>query len=115
MNDPFKIWPCQSVGKPGNYSVAQAGRAPIFVEGAYHWPKAVAEAIAERFNRAERIKEAAVSGLVEYYTCLHDGTFVEEVKSGLKVPNTGNNQLDYENVRDQVEKAANAAEKNYTG
>lgn len=60
MNDTYKVWPCQSVGKPGNYSVAQNGRAPVFVAGAFHWPKAEAEAIAKRFNdalaRSERIK-----------------------------------------------------------
>ena len=64
-------------------------------------------------KRAERIKEAALSGLQEYFACLHDATFVAEVKSTLIVPDTGNDQLDYENVRDQVEKAANAAESRY--
>ena len=64
-------------------------------------------------QRVERIKDAALSGLQEYFACLHDATFVAEVKSTLLVPDTGNDQLDYENVRDQVEKAANAAECRY--
>lgn len=69
----------------------------------------------KRTKRERRIIESAFSGLLEYYACLHDGTFVAEVESGLTVPNTGNDQLDYENVRDQVEKAARVAEKNYVG
>lgn len=69
----------------------------------------------KRGKRERVIIEAAFSGLLEYYTSLHDDVFVAEVESGLKVPDTGNDQLDYENVRDQVEKAAKAAEKNYTG
>lgn len=56
-------------------------------------------------SRAERIKEQALSGLLEYHECLHDGTFVEEIRSSLVVPDTGNDQTDYENVRDQVERA----------
>lgn len=67
----------------------------------------------EKPTREERIKEAAISGLLEYYACLHDGTFVEQVKSALLVPGTGNDQLDYENVRDQVERMANRAEPKY--
>jgi hypothetical protein len=68
----------------------------------------------KKSNRERRIIEAAFSGLVEYYACLNDGTLVAEIASGLKVPNTGNNQSDYENVRDQVEKAARVAEPNYS-
>jgi len=69
----------------------------------------------KRNKRERRIIEQALSGLVEYFACLHDDVFVAEVESGLTVPNTGNDQLDYENVRDQVERAANVAEKNYVG
>lgn len=61
-------------------------------------------------RRQKRITEAAISGLQEYYVCLNDGTFVAEVESGLVIPDTGNDQLDYENVRDQVERAAKIAE-----
>lgn len=69
----------------------------------------------KRTERERRIIEQALSGLQEYYACLHDGTFVAEVESGLKVPDTGNDQADYERVRDQVERAARAAESNYVG
>lgn len=54
-------------------------------------------------NRAKQIVEAALSGLLEYYPCLGDSTLVGEIEAAVKVPNTGNDQLDYENVRDQVE------------
>jgi hypothetical protein len=36
----YQIWPCQSVGKPGNFTVAKPGNLPIWIGGAYNWPKA---------------------------------------------------------------------------
>lgn len=65
-------------------------------------------------NERERgIFEDAVSGLQEYYACLNDGTLVGELESFIVVPDTGNDQLDYENVRDQVEKFARQNEEKY--
>lgn len=46
----YQVWPCQTVGKPGNFTVAKPGDSPVFVQGAYHWPKAEAEKIAEQLN-----------------------------------------------------------------
>jgi hypothetical protein len=52
----------------------------------------------------ELIFQDAVSGLTEYYPCLMDESLVGEFESCIKYPDSGNNQLDYENVRDQLEK-----------
>lgn len=46
----YKVWPCQTVGKPEHYSVAEPGKQPVFVDGAYYWPKDEAEAIARELN-----------------------------------------------------------------
>lgn len=54
--------------------------------------------------RAAAIYEQAAWGLLEYYPCLNDQTLCLEFESVVKVPDTGNDQLDYENVRDQLEK-----------
>lgn len=54
-----------------------------------------------------------MSGLQEYYACLNDGTLVGELESFIVVPDTGNDQLGYENVRDQVEKFARQNEEKY--
>jgi len=50
------------------------------------------------------IFQDAVSGLTEYYPCLMDQSLVEEFESCIKYPDSGNNQLDYENVKNQLEK-----------
>lgn len=54
--------------------------------------------------RNELIWQDAIGSLAPYYPCLMDGTLVAEWYSIVKIPNTGNNQLDYQNVRDQLEK-----------
>jgi len=58
--------------------------------------------------RAAALFEQAVASLQEYYGCLADQTLCLEFESAVKVPDTGNDQLDYENVRDQVEKLCKA-------
>lgn len=55
-------------------------------------------------TRSQRIIEAALSGLLEYYACLGDATLCKEIEASVKVPDTGNDQLDYETVRDRVER-----------
>lgn len=50
------------------------------------------------------IFQDAVSGLTEYYPFLMDESLVGEFESCIKYPNSGNNQLDYENVKAQLEK-----------
>lgn len=55
-------------------------------------------------QRAERIKDNAVEGLTEFYPELTDQQFALKIKGQLIVPDTGNDQEDYENVRDQVER-----------
>jgi hypothetical protein len=63
-----------------------------------------------RSERDEAIIDAVESNLKEYYTCLHDTTLAAELCSVLVVPNTGNDQKDYENVRDQLERMAKVNE-----
>ncbi len=46
----YQIWPCLTVGLVGNYTVAKPGGFPVFQNGAYHWSKAEAEAIAAKLN-----------------------------------------------------------------
>ena len=60
--------------------------------------------------RAAALFEQAIWGLLEYYPCFNDHTLCLECESVVKVPNTGNDQLDYENVR-EVEKFAKAYER----
>ena len=62
-------------------------------------------------NRKEKIIENALSGLIEYYSCLNDTTLASELCSVLVVPDTGNDQNDYENVRNQLERMALCNEK----
>lgn len=59
-------------------------------------------------TRADEIFKDAVDGLLEHHPCLKYPAVVRELRSLVQVPDTGNNQLDYENVRDQVEKMAEA-------
>jgi hypothetical protein len=61
---------------------------------------------ARRFEsqaRENALFEQAVSGLTEYYEELEDEEFVASIRDKVVVPDTGNDQEDYENVRDQVE------------
>jgi len=61
--------------------------------------------------RNVKLFEQAISGLFEYYPCFGDNTLIQECESVINVPDTGNDQLDYENVRDQVEKFAREYER----
>jgi hypothetical protein len=63
-----------------------------------------------RSERELRLIDAAEANLLEYYTCLNDSTLAAELCSVLVVPNTGNDQKDYENVRDQLERMAKVNE-----
>lgn len=56
--------------------------------------------------RAAVLFERVTWGLLENYPCFNDHTLCIECESVVKVPNTGNDQLDCENVRDQVVKFA---------
>ena len=47
----------------------------------------------------------AVTGLVEFYPELEDEGLVADIQVTVVIPDTGNQQADYENVRDQVERA----------
>lgn len=58
---------------------------------------------ARRVQRERLLIETAFQGLFEYYECLSDSTFAAEIASTLVVPDTGNDQQDYEKVRDQIE------------
>jgi hypothetical protein len=57
-------------------------------------------------RRADLIFLEAITGLTEF-SCLHDSTLVEEFSSIVKIPDTGNYQNDYENVKEQIKKLAN--------
>lgn len=46
----------------------------------------------------------AVEGLVEYYPALRSSKLVETLRKKVNIPDTGNEQKDYENVRDQIER-----------
>ena len=54
-------------------------------------------------RRAQIIKQA-VEGLTEYYPQLENKSLVQQINEQVTVPDTGNDQADYENVRDQVER-----------
>jgi hypothetical protein len=51
----FRIHPCTAARKSGNYSVAKPGDFPVFIDGAYYWPKERAEEIAKKLNTLELI------------------------------------------------------------
>ena len=55
-------------------------------------------------SRDEELIQTAIEGLKFFYPELSNTETVTKIKAGLKVLNTGNDQLDYENVRDQVER-----------
>lgn len=61
-------------------------------------------------TRADEIFKDAVDGLREYYPCLISQVIVARLRKLVNCCDTGNNQLDYENMRDQVEKLAKGAE-----
>jgi hypothetical protein len=49
-----------------------------------------------RSERERKIIEAALSGLFEFYPCLSDSTLAGEIEASVRVPDTGNDQADYE-------------------
>jgi hypothetical protein len=59
-----------------------------------------------RLTREDETYEAAVSGLTEYYPCLKNAALVAVIRGKVIVPDTGNQQADYEETRDQVERYA---------
>ena len=74
--------------------------------------KFVAEWLVERHDEKEpegagspraAIVQIAIEGLVEHYPQLNRKSVVESVRKQVKVPDTGNDQADYENVRNQIE------------
>jgi len=54
----YQIYPYRSVR--GHYSVATPGTQPVFVDGAYHWPKEKAESIAAQLNKVFESVKAPV-------------------------------------------------------
>jgi len=54
-------------------------------------------------TRAEKLTEQVIDGLREYYPELDNDRITSQIKARVTVPDTGNDQKDYENVRDQVE------------
>ena len=72
--------------------------------------KFVAEWLAERHDEKEpagspraAIVQVAIEGLVEHYPQLKRKSVVESVRKQVKIPDMGNDQADYENVRNQIE------------
>jgi len=55
-------------------------------------------------ERASNLFRNVVSGLTAYYPDLKDEAMVVEIRAMVKVPDTGNDQADYESTRDQVER-----------
>ena len=64
-------------------------------------------------NRSKQIILDAIDGLVEYYACLSDTTLAKEFASSIKVPETGNDQADYQVVRDQLEQMCREHEETF--
>jgi hypothetical protein len=62
----------------------------------------IAASLAE--PRSIRLITAAIAGLAEYIACLDDANVIAEIRRTVVVPDTGNDQLDYEDVRNQVER-----------
>lgn len=57
-------------------------------------------------NREDRIFQAAIDGLVEYYPPLGKPGVPSLCRNRIMVPNTGNDQADYETTRDAIEEIA---------
>jgi hypothetical protein len=70
----------------------------------------MARGIEEAHNRTSRkeglgnLVERAIVGLMEFYPELSDPAYADAVAKKVEVPHTGNDQADYENVRDHVER-----------
>lgn len=54
--------------------------------------------------RFDELFSTAVDNLQEYYVELEDGEIVAAIKERIKPVDTGNNQSDYETIRNQVER-----------
>jgi hypothetical protein len=63
--------------------------------------------IPQPITREDQIFQTAVEGLQEYYLSLTDRKLVAKIKKKVTVPDTGNDQADYETTRDAIEKIAN--------
>ena len=50
------------------------------------------------------IVQTAIEGLTEFYPELADTAIADTIRKKVEVPETGNDQTDYEKVRDQVER-----------
>lgn len=55
-------------------------------------------------SRFDQLFSAAVDNLQEYYVELEEGEIVAGIKDRIKPVDTGNDQSDYESVRNQVER-----------
>jgi hypothetical protein len=62
--------------------------------------------------RAKRILCDVIDSLVEFYEALGDTTFAAEIASTVQVPDTGNDQFDYETTKLRYEKNLNKALRN---
>jgi hypothetical protein len=49
----------------------------------------------------------AVKGLKEYYPVLGSNRIIKSIQDQVEIPDTGNDQKDYEVVRDRIEKCLN--------
>lgn len=58
----------------------------------------------EQDSRFDQLFSSAVDNLQEYYVELEDAEIVAGIKDRIKPVDTGNNQSDYESVRNQVER-----------
>jgi hypothetical protein len=54
-------------------------------------------------TREQDLFQEALKGLTEFYPQLKRKSVVESVRKQVKVPDTGNAQADYDNVRNQIE------------
>ena len=109
INKPY----CVNVDNPDN----QDGTRNPGDEGRrFATPKEASKFVAEWFVKKHDEKEpepagspraaivqVAIEGLVEHYPQLKRKSVVESVRKQVKVPDTGNDQADYENVRNQIE------------
>jgi len=55
-------------------------------------------------SRADELFQQAVDGLREYYPALRNKTVRSLLRGAVTVPDTANEQADYETVRDEVER-----------
>jgi hypothetical protein len=65
--------------------------------------RGMAEEVASK-SRAEELFKQAVDGLREFYPALRNKSVRLLLRGAVTVPDTGNDQADYETVRDQIER-----------